>query len=174
MLWGKMDNLIQVNKDININNKAFCFNCRANINLDNNPDCKNHNIKYLNESLKDININQIEENWKTAIEYYEETYKKIKEKSERFKQRYEKQILLAKKIIEIYKNNINNLNYQIIMNTKNILHFNQIKFKDFKGYNFSFIPEKNILKEYSLNNYIDEKLVIHSIQKNSEIKNCCG
>ena len=60
------------------------------------------------------------------------------------------------------------------MNTKNILHFNQIKFKDFKGYNFSFIPEKNILKEYSLNNYIDEKLVIHSIQKKSEIKNCCG
>ena len=60
------------------------------------------------------------------------------------------------------------------MNTKNILHFNQIKFKDFKRYNFSFILEKNILKEYSLNNYIDEKLVIHSIQKNSEIKYCCG
>ena len=66
--------------------------------MDNNPDCKNHNIKYLNESLKDINIKQIEEKLKTAIEYYEETYKKIKEKLERFKQR---QILLAKKIIEI-------------------------------------------------------------------------
>ena len=54
----------------------------------------------------------------------------------RFKQRNEKQILLAKKIIEAYKNNINNLNYQIIMNTKNLLHFNQIKFKDFEEFNF--------------------------------------
>ena len=79
--------------------------------------------------------------------------------------------MLAQKIIEIYKSNIDNLNYQIISNAKNLLNFNQMKFRDFEGYNLKFILETNILKEYSINNYINEKLVIKNIQKNLEIKN---
>ena len=48
------------------------------------------------------------------------------EKIYNFKQRNENQILLAKNLIESYKTNIDNLNYQIILNTKNILNFNYI------------------------------------------------
>ena len=59
------------------------------------------------------------------------------------------------------------------MNTKNLLQFNQIKFKDFEECNFHHILKTNILKEYSLNNYIDKTFIFHSIQKNSEINNCC-
>ena len=51
-----------------------------------------------------------------------------------------------------------------------MLYFNQIKLEDFEGYGLKFILEANILKEYSLNNYINEKLIIKNIQKNLEIK----
>jgi hypothetical protein len=78
--------------------------------------------------------------------------------------------LLAKKIIECYKSNINNLNYQMISNTRNLLHFNEIVLTDYEDYNSKFILETNILKEYSLNNYINETLNIQKIQKNTEIK----
>jgi len=37
----------------------------------------------------------------------------LEEKFDKFKKRNNNQIKLAKKIIEIYKDNINNLNYQI-------------------------------------------------------------
>ena len=77
--------------------------------------------------------------------------------------------MLAQKIIEIYKSNIDNLNYQIASNIKNLLNFNQIKLKDFEGYNLKYILETNILKEYPINNYAIEKLVIKKIQKNLEI-----
>ena len=51
------------------------------------------------------------------------------EKIYNFKQRNENQILLAKNLIESYKTNIDNLNYQIILNTKNILNFNYNDYK---------------------------------------------
>lgn len=51
-----------------------------------------------------------------------------------------------------------------------MLRFNQIKLGDFEGYNFKYVFEANILKEYSLNNYIIEKIRIKNIQKNCEIK----
>ena len=153
-----------------IKNEAFCFKCKKNINLNMNPDCKTHNIKYLNDLIKDINIEQIEEDLELAIKYYENVYRIIEEKLNKFKKRNENQILLAKKIIELYKSNLNNLNYQMISNTKNLLHFNEIKLKDYEDYNSKFILETNILEEYSLNNYINETLNIQKIQKNTEIK----
>ena len=62
------------------------------------------------------------------------------------------------------------MNYQIILNTKNILHFNEVKLKDYEDYYSKFILETNILKEYSLNNNINEKLNIQKFQINKEIK----
>ena len=159
------------NKNENINNKAFCFNCKKNIDLNMSSECKAHNIKYLNDLIKEINIKEIEKNLKLAVENYKKVYKAIEHKLNDFKKRNENQIILAQKIIEIYKSNIDNLNYQIISNAKNLLNFNQMKFRDFEGYNLKFILETNIMKEYPIENYINEKLEIKNIQKNLEIKN---
>ena len=167
----KENNINFLSKNININNKAFCFDCEKNIDFNENSECKTHNIKYLNDLIKDINIKNIEENLKLAVENYEKVYKIIEGKLNEFKKRNENQIKLAQKIIEIYKSNLDNLNYQIVSNIKNLLHFNQIKLKDFEGYNLQFVLETNILKEYSINNYINEKLIIKNIQKNLEIRN---
>ena len=155
---------------MDIKNEAFCFDCKKNINVNMNPDCKTHNIKYLNDLIKDINIEQIEKDLELAIENYENVYRIIEEKLIKFKKRNNNQILLAKKIIELYKSNLNNLNYQMISNTKNLLHFNEIKLKDYEDYNSKFILETNILEEYSINNYINKTLNIQKIQKNTEIK----
>jgi len=164
----KINNINVMNMDIK--NEAFCFDCKKNINFNMNPDCKTHNIKYLNDLIKDINIEQIEKDLELAIENYENVYRIIEEKLNKFKKRNENQILLAKKIIELYKTNIHNLNYQMISNTKNLLHFKEIRLTDYEDYNSKFILETNILEEYSLNNYIYENLNIQKIQKNTEIK----
>ena len=167
----KENNINFLSKNININNKAFCFDCEKNIDFNENLECKTHNIRYLNDLIKDINIKDIEENLKLAVENYEKVYKIIEGKLNEFKKRNENQIKLAQKIIEIYKSNLDNLNYQIVSNIKDLSYFNQIKLKDFEGYNLQFVLETNILKEYSINNYINEKLKIKDIQKNLEIKN---
>ena len=166
----KENNLNIINKNENIINKAFCFDCKKNIDCNVNLECKTHNIKYLNDIIKDISIKEIEENLNLAEENYKKIYKVIEDKLNVFKQRNENQIILARKIIEIYYSNLDNLNYQIISNTKNLLNFNQIKLEDFEGYDLKFILETNILKEYPLINYINEKVIIKNIQKNLEIK----
>ena len=153
-----------------MNNKAFCFDCRKNIDYNVNSECKTHNIKFLNDLIKDINIKEIEENLSLAVENFKKVFKVIEDKLNEFKKRNENQIMLARKLIEIYYWNIDNLNYQIVSNIKNLLCFNQIKLEDFEGYDLKFILEANILKEYSLNNYINEKIIIKNIQKNLEIK----
>lgn len=159
-----------INNNENIKNEAFCFNCKRNINLDLNSECKKHNIKHLNELSKDINIEIIEKNMKQAIENYENILKILEEKLDKFKKRNSNQIKLSQKIIEIYKDNINNLNYQIILNTKNILNFNDIKLKNYLENNFKYIFEEDILKQFSVKNYLNEQFNIENIQKNLEIK----
>ena len=166
----KENNLNIINKNENMSNKAFCFDCKKNIDCNVNLECKTHNIKFLNDIIKDISIKEIEENLNLAEENYKKIYKVIEDKLNVFKQRNENQIILARKIIEIYYSNLDNLNYQIISNTKNLLNFNQIKLEDFEGYDLKFILETNILKEYPLINYINEKVIIKNIQKNLEIK----
>ena len=163
------NNKIIANKDENIKNDAFCYTCNKNI-----PEmchnCKSHDIKYFKDLTKEIDIELIKENLRLAINNYEKVYKVMEEKLNSFKKRNENQIALAKLIIEVYKKNINNLNYQIILNTKNLLHFNQIQLKNYEGFYSQFIFSTNILKEFPLNNYINEKLDIKKIQKNTEIK----
>ena len=96
--------------------------------------------------------------------------KYIEKKIKYFKRRNENQILLAKRMIETYKTNINNLNYQIILNSKNVLNFNNINLKSLTQNDSLINLDFNILKEFSVYNYVNERISIEKIQKNLEIK----
>lgn len=149
-------------------NIGFCLECEKNINE--NSNCKNHNIKYFNTLI--INIEEIEKNLNNIIDNYKFILNVIEEKIRNFKKRNDNQILLAKKIIEIYKSNLNsnNLTYQTLLNANNILKFNTINKEDFIQ-NFSSISfEFNILKKYSIDNFITENISIQKIRKTTEIK----
>ena len=161
-------NNLKLIKDINL--EAFCFDCKRNINFSMTPNCKNHNFKYLSDLSKDINIEIIENNFKNAIENYEIILKYMEKKIKYFKIRNENQILLVKKMIEAYKTNINNLNYQIILNAKNVLNFNNIDLKSLTQNESLINLDFNILKEFSSYNYVNESISIEKIQKNLEIK----
>jgi len=50
------------------------------------------------------------------------------------------------------------------------LNFNDITLKNYLEYNSKFIFETNILKQFSVNNYLNEIFNIEKIQKNLEIK----
>ena len=115
--------------DDNIKFNAYCFDCGKNINLEKNHHCKNHNIKLLNDLNKNIDIELTEEKLEHIEENYKIILKYLEEKIINLKKRNNNQIILAKKIIEAYKLNINNLNYQIISNVNNILNFNYINSK---------------------------------------------
>ena len=159
-------------KKINFKSKieAFCLDCKTNVNFTETPNCKSHNVEYLNDMSKDIDIESIENNFKIIVENYENMLNYMIEKIYNFKQRNENQILLAKNLIEAYKTNIDNLNYQIILNTKNILNFNYNDYKLIIQNNLPFDFEYNILKEFPISNYINETISIKKIQKNLEIK----
>jgi len=89
-----------------------------------------HNTEYFKENLKDIDIDEIEEEFKIIHEDYYEAINILEERIKKFKEKIENQIQLAKKIIEIYNLAIksNRITYQIIINTKNILQFNPVEF----------------------------------------------
>ena len=148
----------------------FVLIAKKNINLNKNFDCKNHNIIILHDLNKDINIESIEKDLNRFVKDYENLLKYLEEKIINFKKRNNNQIILAKKIIEAYKTNINNLNYQIISNTKNLLNFNDINYKLLIQNNLIFDFEYNILKEFPISNYLKESISIGKIQKNLEIK----
>ena len=153
-------NNINLKSDIIIKNEAYCLDCKTNVNLCETPNCKNHNVKYLKDLNKDINIESIENNFKKAVENYEKMLKYMEEEFNNFKKRNANQILLAKKIIEAYKLNINNLNYQIILNAKNVLNFNDINYKLIIQDDLPINFEYNILKEFPISNYVKEKISI--------------
>ena len=161
-------NNLKLIKDINL--EAFCFDCKRNINFSMTPNCKNHNFKYLSDLSKDINIEIIENNFKNAIENYEIILKYMEKKIKYFKIRNENQILLVKKMIEAYKTNINNLNYQIILNSKNVLNFNNINLKSLTQNDSLINLDFNILKEFSVYSYANKTISIEKIQQNLEIK----
>ena len=136
-------------KNIKSSNKIIIFN----------------NNEYFKEKLKDINIDEIEEEFKIIREDYNEAIIMLEERIKKFKEKIDKQIQLAKKIIEIYNLAIksNRITYQIIYNTKNILQFNPVEFlSDDYQINYDY----NLLKTFS----IDEKLTIENIQKGINIK----
>ena len=96
----KENNLNIINRNENIKNKAFCFDCKKNIDCNANSECKAHNIKYLNELIKEVNIKEIEENLRLAIENYKKVYRIIEDKLNEFKKRNENQIILTRKILK--------------------------------------------------------------------------
>ena len=158
-----------LNYDSDIKIDTYCFDCKKNINLNENKICKNHNIMNLNNINKDINIELLEKNLNLIIENYENILKYLEEKLINFKKRNNNQIILAKKLIEAYKTNVDNLNYQIICNTKNILNFNDINYKLLIQKDIPINWEYNILKEYPVSNYLKETISIEKIQKNLEL-----
>jgi len=48
----KSNKINMINNNGNIKNEAFCFNCKRNINLTLNSECKNHKIKYLKRKIR--------------------------------------------------------------------------------------------------------------------------
>ena len=154
---SKEENKIILNDE---NNIGFCLDCKINVNEKNISKCDKHSIKYFKDLIKNINIEQIENNFKILIDNYNNIINIIEEKVKNFKQRNDNQILLAKKIIETYKSCLksNTLTYQTFLNTKNILQFNEINktIEDNKLINFNL----NILKAFSIDNYIGKKVSI--------------
>ena len=147
----------------------------ANISCNNLPFSKikfNLEKTLKNEIIETINIKEIEENLKHIIDNYEYIVQTLEKKIENFKKRNNDQILLAKKLIDIYKSSLNkdNLNEKIvILNLKNIVRFNKLDLDNFIHRINSIDFNYNILKPFSLESYIEEKLLIEKVQKNSNV-----
>ena len=100
---------------------SFCYDCNKNIKKD---ICDKHNIKNFKEIIDTINMKEIENNFKRIVENYNYIINKIKE----LKKRNEEQINLVNKMIEIYNSSLTTkkITYQLLLNAKNILNFNEI------------------------------------------------
>ena len=157
-------------KENNIQNEkyeytAFCLDCKKNIK---NINCGEHFVKNFKDIINNINIKEIENNFNKVVENYNYIINKIEFKIKELKQRNEEQIKLIKKIIEVYKSslNSNNLTYQLLLNTKNILKFNIINEYENNPYIFNY----NILQLFPIDNYIKENISITKFQKGSSLK----
>ena len=129
-------------------------------------------VEYFKEKIKDININEIEKQFKKIHDDYNEIIIILEERIKKFKIKIDNQIQLAKKIIDIYNLAIksNRITNQIIINTKNILQFNPIIKDKFFSDEYQINFEYNLLKPFSIDEYIDEKIAIENIQKMINIK----
>ena len=157
-------------KENNIQNEkyeytAFCLDCKKNIK---NINCGEHFVKNFKDIINNINIKEIENNFNKVVENYNYIINKIEFKIKELKQRNEEQIKLIKKIIEVYNSslNSNNLTYQLLLNTKNILKFNIINEYENNPYIFNY----NILQLFPIDNYIKENISITKFQKGSSLK----
>ena len=140
--------------------KSFCLDCKKNIN---NINCGEHCVQNYKDIIDNINIKEIEKIFNKMVENYNHIINKIEFGVKLLKQRNEEQIKLIKKIIEIYNLslNSNNLTYQLLLNTKNILKFNNINEYENNPYIFNY----NILQLYPIDNYIKENITITKFQK---------
>ena len=145
--------------------KSFCLDCKKNIN---DINCGEHCVQNYKDIINNINIKEIEKNFNKMVENYNLIINKIEFKIKELKQRNEEQIKLIKKIIEIYNSslNSNNLTYQLLLNTKNILKFNNINEYENNPYIFNY----NILQLYPIDNYIKENITITKFQKVSNLQ----
>ena len=145
----------------------------------NNKNFLNKNIqgifyksKYFKDTIKDINIKELEKTLKIINDDYNKIINLLEEEINKFKKRIHAQILLAKTIIDVYNSSINSdkITYQIIFNTKNILKFNQINKDEIFPAKNNINLEYNIFKPFPLDDYIEENITIQTIQKNANIK----
>ena len=139
---------------------GFCFDCQENIKK---GICENHSVKYYKDIINKINMNEIKEKFKNYVEDYNYVILELEQKIKNLKQRNNEQIKLIEKIIDIYDLSIksNNITYQLLSNSQNILRFNNIN--DYK--NDIDIFDYNILKPFSIENYLKEKVSIQNLQK---------
>jgi len=147
---------------------GFCFDCKKNINV---GTCLNHNIRLYKDLIVNINIKEIEKNFQKAFENYNYIINKLEQKIKDLKQRNEEQIKLSKKIIEVYKQSLisNKITYQLLLNAQNILQFNNNINNINLFENNLNIFEYNILKTYSIENYIKENISIQKVQTISRV-----
>jgi len=96
----------------------------------------------------------------------------LEERIKKFKIKIDKQIELAKKIINIYNLAIKSdkITYQLIINTKNILQFNPIIKNEFFSDEYQINFDYNLLKPFNIDEFIDEEITIENIQKIINIK----
>jgi len=64
------------------------------------------------------------------------------------------------------------MTYQIIINTKNILQFNSIIKNEFFSDDYQINFDYNLLKPFSIDKFIDEKITTEKIQRIINIKLC--
>ena len=131
-----------------------------------------HNAEYFKEKIKDINVDGIEKQFKKIHDDYNEVITILEERIKKFKIKIDKQFQLAKKIIDFYNLAIksNKITYQIIINTKNILQFNPIIKNEFFPKENQINFDYNLLKTFSIDQFIEEKITIENIQKVCNIK----
>ena len=145
---------------------AFCLDCNKNIK---DSKCDSHLVKYFKDINKNINIKEIEKTFKNIFENYNNFINILEQKIKYLKKRNEEQKLLVEKIINIYNSSLkdNNLTFQILLNVQNFLKFNEME--DIDIIKQSFNLEYNILKEFKIDNYIEENILIEKIQKNMKL-----
>jgi len=131
-----------------------------------------HNVEYFKEKIKSINIDGIDKELKKIHDDYNEIMTILEERIKKFKIKIDNQIKLTKKIIDIYNLAIksNRITYQIIINTKNILQFNPIIKNEFFSDEYQINFDYNLLKPFSIDEFIDEKITIEKFQKIMNIK----
>ena len=130
-----------------------------------------HNVEYFKDNIKDINMDEIEERFKNIENDYNKVICALEKKIKDFKKGIETQILLVKKIIELYNSSIKSdkITYQIIMNTKNILKFNPIKQNEFFPDEGQINLDYDFLQPFPIDNIINENITIQNIEKNTII-----
>ena len=130
-----------------------------------------HNVEYFKDNIKDINLDEIEEKFKNIENDYNKVICALEKKIKDFKKGIETQILLVKKIIELYNSSIKSdkITYQIIMNTKNILKFNPIKQNEFFPDEGQINLDYDFLQPFPIDNIINENITIQNIEKNTII-----
>jgi len=147
---------------------GFCFDCKKNIKV---GACLNHNIIIYKDLIDNINIKEIEKNFQKVFENYKYIINKLEQKIKDLKQRNEEQIKLSQKIIEVYKQSLisNKMTYELLLNTQNILQFNDNINNTNLFENNLNIFDYNILKTYSIENYIKENIIIQKVQAISRV-----
>jgi len=130
-----------------------------------------HNVEYFKDNIMDINMDEIEERFKNIENDYNKVICALEKKIKDFKKGIETQILLVKKIIELYNSSIKSekITYQIIMNTKNILKFNPIKQNEFFPDEGQINLDYDFLQPFPIDNIINENITIQNIEKNTII-----
>jgi hypothetical protein len=118
-----------------------------------------------------ININEIEKNLNKIINNYNYIIEILQKKIQEFKKRNDELILFAKKIINIYNCSLNSksITYAILINIKNILQFNKLNLDDYIQNINSIDFGYNILKSFSIEKYLHEKILIKKNQLNTSI-----